>query len=465
MHFPRVMIAAPRSGSGKTLITCLVLKSLLREKLRISSFKCGPDYIDPMFHKRVLGIPSKNLDTFFTDVKKTRKLFMENASKSDISVIEGAMGLYDGIGGTSEKASAYDVARALHCPIIMVCDVKGMGGMSLTAQIRGFLDYDRDRLISAIILNGINIGSYEHVSKHIERELNIPVIGYIPFNKDLKFDSRHLGLIMPDEINNLNVTLELAAARFRQTVDFTKILEIADMAIDVEWERLRHQISQEPPVNIAIASDEAFRFYYEDNLDILRDFGANLVPFSPIHDEKLPDDVHGILLYGGYPEIYAKELSENVSMRQSILAAVNSGMPSIAECGGFMYLGASIEAQDGIAYPMVGAVNTKFYNRGKLVRFGYMSVTEKSTSFLGNGKAIRGHEFHYYTCNENGEDCIAYKPIRGKTWDCIFVGDNNWWGWPHLYYSSCATYAANFIRKCKRHAAGGGQFAERQQVL
>ena len=465
MHFPRIMVAAPRSGSGKTLITCLMLKSLLREQLKVSAFKCGPDYIDPMFHKRVIGIPSKNLDTFFTDVKKTRKLFMELAAKSDISVIEGAMGLYDGIGGTSEKASSYDVARALRCPIILVCDVRGMGGMSLTAQIRGFLDYDRDKLVSAIILNGINAGNYEHVSKHIEKELGIPIIGYMPYNKDLRFDSRHLGLIMPDEVTNLNVNLEIAAARFRQTVDMVRILEIAESAADVEWESLRHRISPEEPVNIGIAADEAFRFYYEDNLEILRDFGAKLIPFSPIHDSRIPDGVQGLIFYGGYPELYAKELSENATMLQSVRDAINAGMPSIAECGGFMYLGSSIETQDGHAYPMVGAVKTKFYNSGKLVRFGYMSVTEKSTSFLGNGKAIRGHEFHYYTCSENGSDCIAYKPIRGKTWDCVHVGENNWWGWPHLYYSSCATYAENFIRKCRRYDSGGVRVERLQQIF
>ena len=451
MHFPRVMIAAPRSGAGKTLLTCLLLKSLVLEQLKVSAFKCGPDFIDPMFHKRVLGISSKNLDTFFTDVKKTRKLFMESATKTDISVIEGVMGLYDGIGGTSEKASSYDVARAIRCPIIMVCDVRGMGGMSLTAQLRGFLDYDRDKLVSAIILNGVNPGNYEHVARHIEKELSVPVIGYLPFNRNLKFDSRHLGLIMPDEVPEFNTTLEVAAAGFRQTVDFVKILEIAETAVDVEWETLRHRVPIEPLVNIGIAADEAFRFYYEDNLEILRDFGANLIPFSPIHDIQIPAGINGLIFFGGYPENYAEQLSANTTMLQSVRNAINSGMPSIAECGGFMYLGKSIEAQNGKTYPMVGAVDTKFYNSGKLVRFGYMSVTEKNTSFLGNGKAIRGHEFHYYTCDANGSDCIGYKPIRGKTWDCVHVGENNWWGWPHLYYSSCATYAENFIRKCRRY--------------
>ena len=451
MHFPRVMLAAPRSGSGKTLLTCLLLKSLVNEDLKPAAFKCGPDFIDPMFHKRALGIPSKNLDTFFTDVKKTRKLFMETAIHVDISVVEGVMGLYDGIGGVSEKASSYDVARALHCPIILVVDVRGMGGMSLTAEIRGYLDYDRDHLISGVILNGMTPSSYEMVKRHLEKELDVQIIGYMPHDKNLKFDSRHLGLVMPDEIAGLNQKLEVAAAQFRKSVNFVNILEIAEGAPDVDWEVLRHRVPNQDLIPIGIAADEAFRFYYEDNLSILRDFGCKLIPFSPLHDKGIPEGVQGLIFYGGYPELYAKSLSANKSMLESVRNAINNRMPSIAECGGFMYLGDSIEAADGVEYPMVGAIHTKFYNSGHLVRFGYMSVSEKEDSFLGNGRAIRGHEFHYYNCNNNGSDCVAYKPVRAKTWDCVHVDDVHWWGWPHLYYSSCPSYAENFIRKCRRY--------------
>lgn len=454
MHYPRLMVAAPKSNSGKTLLTCLLIKLMLGSKLKTAAFKCGPDYIDPMFHKRVLGVPSKNLDTFFTDVKKTRKLFMENAANVDISIIEGVMGLYDGLGGVSEKASSYDVARALRCPIIFVCDVHGMGGTSLAAEIRGFMDYDRDNLIKGIFLNGISSATYEYVKRHLESELKIPVIGYYSYDKNLKFDTRHLGLIMPDEIKDLNLKLNMAAGNLARNINFEKILEIAQSAEDVNWEVLRHRVPNKDLVPVGKAADEAFRFYYEDNLNILRDFGCKLVPFSPIHDKQIPAGVKGLIFYGGYPELYAKQLSANTSMIESIRAALAQNMPSIAECGGFMYLGTSIEAEDGTEYPMVGAVSSKFFNTGHLVRFGYMSISEKEDSFLGNGRAIRGHEFHYYNGTENGSSCVAYKPIRAKTWDCAYVDDFHWWGWPHLYYSSCPSYAENFIRKCRRFEVG-----------
>ncbi|MEF2870294.1 MAG: cobyrinate a,c-diamide synthase [Agathobacter rectalis] len=456
MKIKRFMIAAPKSGSGKTMITCALLQLLKDNGKNVSSYKCGPDYIDPMFHKKVLGVPSKNLDTFFTDEKTTVQLFLDKRADGDFAVLEGVMGLYDGLGGIYEQGSSYHLAKVTQTPIILVVDAKGMG-KSVLALIAGFLQYDTQHLIKGVLFNRMSKGYYDIIKPLIEKELSVKVVGYFPEQKDIGLSSRHLGLVMPDELADIKEQLDELAGRLKKTIDLDMLLDIAVEAEEItkttNTEQMQIQ-NQNNTVNIAVAMDEAFCFYYEDNLRLLEKCGAKLQYFSPLHDTKLPDNCDALLLGGGYPELYAKELSENLSMRNSIKTAFKTGLPTVAECGGFMYLHTYIhniceedaDAQNYV-FGMTGALDSECHFKGKLVRFGYIELEEKHNNFLPTDEKIRAHEFHYYDSTDNGADCIATKPATGRSYDCVISHDNYWLGFPHLYYPSNPHFAESFVRK------------------
>lgn len=463
------MIAAPKSGSGKTMITCALLQLLKDSGKNVLSYKCGPDYIDPMFHKKVLGVPSKNLDTFFTDEKTTVQLFLDERADGDFAVLEGVMGLYDGLGGIYEQGSSYHLAKVTQTPIILVVDAKGMG-KSVLALIAGFLQYDTHHLIKGVLLNRMSKGYYDIIKPLIEKELSIKVVGYFPEQKDIGLSSRHLGLVMPDELSDIKKQLNETADRLKKTIDMDLFIDIAEDAdeigdsgnADVYNEKNtgncdQNEFSQNKAintVNIAVAMDEAFCFYYEDNLRMLEKCGAQLLYFSPLHDTSLPEYCDAMLLGGGYPELYAKELSENISMRNSIKTAFKTGLPTVAECGGFMYLHTYIhniceedaDAQNYV-FGMTGALDSECHFKGKLVRFGYIELGEKHSNFLPTDEKIRAHEFHYYDSTDNGADCIATKPATGRSYDCVISHDNYWLGFPHLYYPSNPHFAESLVRK------------------
>ena len=454
MKINRFMIAAPKSGSGKTMITCALLQLLKDSGKNVLSYKCGPDYIDPMFHKKVLGVSSKNLDTFFTDEKTTVQLFLDERADGDFAVLEGVMGLYDGLGGIYEPGSSYHLAKVTQTPIILVADAKGMG-KSVLALIAGFMQYDTKHLIKGVILNRMSKGYYDIIKPLIEQELSIKVIGYFPEQKDIKLESRHLGLVMPDEMEDTQILLGQLADRLKETIDIETILEIAEGAADIsDTGNPDNGAGIDKTVKIAVARDEAFCFYYEDNLRMLEKYGAKLEYFSPLHDAKLPEGCSAMLLGGGYPELYTRKLSENVSMRNSIKEAFDNGMPTVAECGGFMYLHSYIhnvsgEEADtqGNDYSLAGALNGECHFKGRLVRFGYIELEEKQSNFLPPNEKIRAHEFHYFDSTDNGYDCIATKPATGRKYDCVISRDNYWLGFPHLYYPSNPHFAESFVRK------------------
>ena len=452
----RVMIAALKSGSGKTTITCGLLECLKRRGQKVSSFKCGPDYIDPMFHRKVIGVPSHNLDTFFSDEEQIKELYVAGSTDSDISVVEGVMGLFDGLGGIRKEGSSYHLAQTLKMPIILVVDAHGMG-RTIVPVLSGVLSYDTDHLIKGVILNQTSKSFMETIKEVIESELEIPVVGYVPKMSDIKIDSRHLGLKMPDEIAGLRNQLSELADRLEETINVDKIIEIAEIVDNCEDAgKKESRISEKSDsystnnvgIRIAVAMDEAFNFYYDENLRLLEQQGAEIVYFSPLHDESLPSDIAGIILGGGYPELKARELSENISMKKSIKNAIEAGIPSIAECGGFMYLHESIKLEDGTVYPMVGVVKGESYYAGKLVRFGYIDITEKTSCFMKKDAVIKAHEFHYFDSTDNGDGAVATKPISGKSWDCIHIGANSWWGYPHLYLPSNPDFVEHFVNYC-----------------
>lgn len=480
MKINRFMIAAPKSGSGKTMITCALLQLLKDSGKNVLSYKCGPDYIDPMFHKKVLGVPSKNLDTFFTDEKTTVQLFLDEKADGDFAVLEGVMGLYDGLGGIYEQGSSYHLAKVTQTPIILVVDAKGMG-KSVLALIAGFLQYDTHHLIKGVLLNRMSKGYYDIIKPLIEKELSVKVVGYFPEQKDIGLSSRHLGLVMPDELSDIKKQLNETADRLKKTIDMDLFIDIAEAADEIgdsgsadkdkrqtlkNAELMRLQ-DQNNTVNIAVAMDEAFCFYYEDNLRMLEKCGAQLLYFSPLHDTRLPKDCDAMLLGGGYPELYARELSKNVSMLNAIKKAFRAGMPTVAECGGFMYLHTYIRnicddndeknnadtrnntdiQNDMNKSKLVGALDGGCHFKGKLVRFGYIELAEKHSNFLPPNEKIKAHEFHYYDSTDNGADCIATKPATGRSYDCVISHDNYWLGFPHLYYPSNPHFAESLVRK------------------
>ena len=456
---PRIVISAPKSGSGKTLVTISLMGAFLARGKSLRAFKCGPDYIDPMFHKKILGITSKNLDLFFTNEEQTRAIFAEE-NDTELSIIEGVMGLYDGSGGISEEASTYHLAKTLKAPVILVIDAKGMG-LSLVAEIQGFLGMDDGHLIKGVILNNISKGFFDQIRGVIQEKCGLQVLGYFPFQKDIEIESRHLGLKLPDEIENIKEMAAKAAEKIAKTVDLDAILQIAEGAEELTFdERLcirgGDSAAVSPRVRIAVAKDEAFCFYYEDNLKLLESFGAEIVEFSPIHDKSLPPDIDGLLFGGGYPEFYAEKLSQNANIIEEISAKITTGVPSLAECGGFMYLHKTLKNQSGNSYQMAGVIDGDTFYTGKLVRFGYITV--KSKAEKGEGEcffygSIKGHEFHYFDSSKNGSSFTATK-TSGKEYELGLSGKNHLWSFAHLYYPSNPDFAKNFVEQCRRYKEG-----------
>lgn len=449
MKIPRILLTAPASGSGKTLITCGILQALVNRGLKVASFKCGPDYIDPMFHGRVIGTKSRNLDTFFTDRDKTRYLFAKNAADCDVAVAEGVMGYYDGLGGVRTEGSTYEVACTLELPTVLIVGCKG-ASLSILAVIKGFLEYRRDSRIQAVILNQISPMIYGQLKPLIERELGVKVLGYVPKVPELALESRHLGLVLPGEIEALKDKLNRLADVLEDTLDLDELLGIAWESPDLTVDKL--SVPKAPNVDnlrIAVAQDEAFCFTYLDNLELLEELGAELVPFSPIRDRTLPEHISGIVLSGGYPELHAEELSANTSMRKAVKDAVLNGMPCVAECGGFLYLHRELEGSDGHFYPMAGVLDAKAYRTEKLGRFGYITLEAKVDQLFGRaGTKLRGHEFHYWDSEQCGESFHAKKPVGKREWDCVCGSETLYAGFPHLFYYSNLQAPCEFLKKC-----------------
>ena len=457
--FPRILLAAPGSGSGKTLLTTGLLTLFQNRGIRCRSFKCGPDYIDPMFHKYVLGIDSCNLDSFFLPQEELRALFQKRAADAELSILEGVMGYYDGIGGNSTAASTYEVAKITDTPVILVLDGKG-SSLSLAAQVKGFLDYRKDSHICGVILNKTNKMVGERLRPEIEK-LGVRYLGAVPVCETMDIKSRHLGLTMPQEQSELRGHLNAFAKQLEEYLDVDGILELAGCSgeklpeagkteqsnqTDLNQEETKQDeirpidSESEPPTRrMAVAMDKAFCFYYQENLDFLRQHGWELIPFSPLHDAALPEQVHAILLGGGYPELYAKELSANEPMLTSIRNAHAEGIKILAECGGFLYLQEHLEDEMGNCWPMVGLIHADGFRTEKLGRFGYISLTQ-------NGAVrIKGHEFHYWESTAPGSAFRAEKPQSDRGWDCMYRTDSLLAGFPHLYYLSGPDLILSFL--------------------
>lgn len=452
MTLPRILIAAPASGSGKTLVTCGILQALVNRGLKVASFKCGPDYIDPMFHSRVIGTRSKNLDPFFVDTDTLRYLFARTAEPNDISVIEGVMGFYDGNSVTSTEASSCDVSLRLDAPVILLVNAKGASISSL-ATLKGFLEFSENN-IKGVIFNQMSQRVFEQLKPEVEAMGVVP-LGFVPKVTHLVLESRHLGLVLPGEIEALKEKLNELAGVIEQSIDLDALIELAGTAPGLEY-RAPEVKPIDGKVRIGFARDDTFCFTYEDNIEILERCGAEIVYFSPMSDEHLPD-VDGIILSGGYPELHGAELESNVSMLDDIFEAVDGGMPCIAECGGFMYLHDWIEDPEGNMHRGCSVIASTVTNKGKLNRFGYAVFTPaKEGGMVPVGTEVKGHEFHYWDSADCGEDWIALKS-GGRMYQCMHDTGTMLVGFPHLYYYSNPDFPRMFLEKCLEYRARKGR--------
>ena len=426
------LLAAPRSGSGKTTMTCALLMALKRRGCAPCAFKSGPDYIDPMFHRAVLGVESRNLDLFFSAPETVRTLYARGAAGHGAAVCEGAMGFYDGLGGVSDRASAWHLADTLGLPVLLVVEPKGQS-LTLAAELKGLVNFRTPSHIAGILLNNCTARMHALLAPMLEEETGLPVLGFLPKLPEAVIGSRHLGLYTAAEVENLQQKLALLADAAEEHIDWPRLLALCEKeppALPVQPET--------PParVRIAVAQDEAFCFTYAETLEAFRDAGAEVVFFSPLRDTALPENIGGLYLPGGYPELHARELSENTSLLREIKRKIEFGLPTAAECGGFLYLGQSLTDAEGQSWPMVGVLPGEAKDAGRLVRFGYAALSADSDSMLFRaGESFPIHEFHHWDSTANGAALAAKKPVGGAEWRCGFIDEHFYAGFPHLYWA------------------------------
>ena len=426
------LLAAPRSGSGKTTMTCALLMALKRRGCAPCAFKSGPDYIDPMFHRAVLGVESRSLDLFFSASETVRALYAKGAAGHGAAVCEGAMGFYDGLGGVSDRASAWHLADTLDLPVLLVVEPKGQS-LTLAAELNGLVNFRTPSHIAGILLNNCTARMHALLAPMLEKETGLPVLGFLPKLPEAVIGSRHLGLYTAAEVENLQQKLALLADAAEEHIDWPRLLALCEK----EPPALPEKAPQPPArVRIAVAQDEAFCFTYAETLEAFRDAGAEVVFFSPLRDTALPENIGGLYLPGGYPELHARELSENTSLLREIKQKIESGLPTAAECGGFLYLGQSLTDAEGQSWPMAGVLPGEAKDAGRLVRFGYAALSADSDSMLFRaGESFPIHEFHHWDSTANGTALAAKKPVGGAAWRCGFVNEHFYAGFPHLYWA------------------------------
>ena len=449
VNIPRFVIAAPHSGSGKTTIT-VGLMAAFAERMTVQGYKVGPDYIDPGYHTAVTGRASHNLDTWMVPTGRVKELFTRSQSGADLSIIEGVMGLFDGYGGLSESGSTVEVAKLLHAPVVLVMDahrmVRSAGAIAL-----GFRDFDPGLNLAGVIVNNVSRAAHAGWVTEVIQSVGLRVFGWVPRDESLHVPERHLGLYTAEERGAATRQyIQAARKAVRRHLDLPGLEALARSA--PEMSMIDQPVHPAATTRIGVARDEAFSFYYEDNLDLLRKAGAELVFFSPLRDSCIPPDLCGLYLGGGYPELYAAQLSENGSMRAALKSAVAAGMPTYAECGGLMSLAEYFVDSCGIEHPMVGILPGFTRLTGKL-KMGYREVVGLQPNLLlGKGETARGHEFHYSEwVNPERHNAFAYgiRPRAGnETRSEGFSKPGLLASYIHLHFASNPDLARNFVKAC-----------------
>ena len=420
-----IIIGSNSSGGGKTTFTLGLMKAFKNRKLTVQGYKVGPDYIDPAFHKEVTGIPSRNLDVHLMGEDGVK--YSYNRGTGQVGIIEGVMGLYDGI-GAGEEASTYHISKILdNIPIILVITPKGQSS-TICAVIKGLKEY-RNANVAGIVLNSVSEKYYKLLKYSIENNCNTKVFGYIPKNDDISLESRHLGLVQSMEIINLQHKLDICGQMIEKYVDVDAILD-SMKEFDNEEEYYENKLENKG-LKIGIALDKAFNFYYRDNIELLEELG-DVIYFSPIKDKKIPEDLDFLYIGGGYPEVFKKELEDNESMRKSIRDALNNGLRCYAECGGLMYLTEEIDGN-----MMVGFFEGKSFMTKRLQRFGYCSVNIDN-EYVNKHLKINAHEFHKsdVEIKEKTIYTVEKRQYDGEilNWNCGYLKNNTLAGYAHINF-------------------------------
>ena len=432
------MIAGVSSGIGKTTAS-MGLMSLFEN---VSPFKVGPDYIDTTFHQFVTGNKSYNLDLFMMGEEGVKYSFYKH--HKGISIVEGVMGLYDGIDHSLDNNSSAHLARVLDLPVILI--VSGGGkSTSIAAEVLGYKMLDSRVKIASVIINRTTEAMYKHYKEAIEKYTGVECIGYLPKDESLSVSSRHLGLLQAAEVDDLREKSKHLKGILQKTIDVERLLEIAELG-EREYRKNPFEELKDKykGLKVGVAKDKAFSFYYNDNLELMEDLGMELIPFSPINDKKIPE-VDLLYFGGGYPENYAKELSSNIEMIESIREYHQKGGKIYGECGGFMYLTSRIKLLDGKYFPMCDIIKCSVEMRDRLdiSRFGYISLYDKEKT-LG-----RGHEFHYSKISDIKDDSREYRAVKpnGKEWACVFKEKNCRAGYPHIHFFKSLDYLEKIIKE------------------
>jgi cobyrinic acid a,c-diamide synthase len=454
MGIPRIIIAGTQSGVGKTTIATGIMGALKKAGYTVQGFKVGPDYIDPSYHTAVTGRLTENLDTWLVPKTQIREVFNQTTKDVDVAVIEGVMGLFDGLSGVDETGSTSQIAKLLNCPVLLVIDVHNTV-RSAAAVAAGFKNFDPNVKVTGVILNNVAGEVHANWCKDAIEKIGLPVVGWLPVNKKITMPERHLGLIPTPEKNEASVYQEIIQF-IEERLNISQIYELAKTAgalPEFEENKEKQPPKQEAPVKIGVAFDEAFNFYYPSNLNLLSQLGAEIVRFSPIHDKTIPQDVSGLYIGGGFPEMFLRQLEANQSLRKSIQQAINTGMPVYAECAGLMYLTKTVADFDGKTYEMVGALdgNTKMtdstlvtYSEAKVIRSNILSEADAT---------IRGHEFHNSVITKIPPDAeFAYQMLMGegiKDKKDGWIKNNTLASYVHIQFAQNGEIAQSFISKCR----------------
>ena len=454
-----IVVAGVRSGVGKTTVATGIMAALTRRGHKVQPFKAGPDYIDPSYHQVACGVPSRNLDTWLLPRHVVMELSDRATAGKDVAVVEGVMGLFDGHSGLSEEGSTAEMAKLLDVPVILVLDASKVA-RSVAAEVLGYQSFDPRVRIAGVVLNGIAGPAHlEFCKPQVEATTGLPVLGYLPYREDLRQPERHLGLIPTVEGTVVQDWYERLVSQVEETIDLDAVLRLASHSAPPPPEVQVYPPHQQPGrATIAVAMDRAFSFYYQDSLDLLEAWGASLTPFSPLEDTELPKGAGGVYIGGGFPELYARELSENTAMKAALQDAARREVPIYGECGGLMYLGEALIDFDGNRHPMAGLIPASSAMSGSRLSLGYREVEALADGpLLKRGQRVRGHEFHW-SLQEGTPDAdnALYSVMDQGGRPEGFKAGSVWASYIHLHLGTHPSLAPRFVASCAAKVASGG---------
>lgn len=460
MKLPRIVVAGTNSGVGKSTVSLALMAGFQQRGLTTQGFKVGPDYIDGSYHTAITGRTSRNLDSWMLTHDMVQTVFAKAAKDADLSIIEGVMGFYDGKSPSSNEGSTAEMSLLLACPVILVIDASGMA-RSAAAMVKGYQSLDERVHIAGVIANRVGgEGHYRLIQEAVEDACGVPVVGYLTQHDEIKIPERHLGLVPAIERGEHTSMFKKLGDLATATIDLDAILSIATASPDLGEEpsilqpTAQRAVPNQPPVSIAVARDAAFNFYYEENLEFLNSYGAELVFFSPLAGDEIPSAAHGLYIGGGFPEEFAAQLSAHHQTRASLFRHIQSGLPTYAECGGYMYLTEELTDVGGKTHAMVGVIPARVSIQKRLSGFGYREVTGTDGNWLvPSGEKARGHEFHYSSIAFHTQTKPAYRTTGNKPVPFLEEGyflDNVIAGYTHLHFGSNPNVAKRFVERCAR---------------